>query len=269
MKNNIEAAAELINSSDAILIGAGAGMGVDSGLPDFRGAKGFWQAYPQLESFDKSFQDMANGDLFFDNPELAWWFYGHRFKLYRATQPHEGYHLLNKLSLRKPTFVFTSNVDGHFQRSGFSRDKIIECHGSINHLQCSYGCSDLIWKITTLPFKTVDQTLSISGSYPRCPNCGGMARPNILMFNDNWWLSHRTRQQESIFHLWLDRHCGKKIVAIELGAGTAIASVRIACLHNAKNLIRINPTDCHVSKGQIAIKMPALAALSAIDNLLA
>ena len=39
MKENIKSAAELINNADAILIGAGAGIGVDSGLPDFRGKK--------------------------------------------------------------------------------------------------------------------------------------------------------------------------------------------------------------------------------------
>ena len=42
------AAAELIEQADAIVIAAGAGMGVDSGLPDFRGNEGFWKAYPAL-----------------------------------------------------------------------------------------------------------------------------------------------------------------------------------------------------------------------------
>ena len=41
-------AAEAINAADALLVTAGAGMGVDSGLPDFRGAQGFWRAYPVL-----------------------------------------------------------------------------------------------------------------------------------------------------------------------------------------------------------------------------
>jgi NAD-dependent SIR2 family protein deacetylase len=265
---NIEAAAELINNTDAILIGAGAGMGVDSGLPDFRGTEGFWNEYPKLEALGKSFEDMANGDLFFDKPELAWWFYGHRFNLYRKTQPHEGFDILKKLSFTKPTFVFTSNVDGHFQKTGFNSKQVLERHGSINHLQCSYGCSDLIWPITSLPFRSSEQDLSIEGSYPHCPNCGGIARPNILMFNDNWWVSDRTRMQNSNFHNWLDEHCGKKITAIELGAGKAIPSVRIACSNNAKNLIRINPAHCNVSKGQIAMRMSALSALTEIDKLL-
>ena len=40
--------AELIAQADGLLITAGAGMGVDSGLPDFRGAQGFWGVYPAL-----------------------------------------------------------------------------------------------------------------------------------------------------------------------------------------------------------------------------
>ena len=44
----LDAAAALLRSADGLLIGAGAGMGVDSGLPDFRGDHGFWRAYPPL-----------------------------------------------------------------------------------------------------------------------------------------------------------------------------------------------------------------------------
>jgi NAD-dependent SIR2 family protein deacetylase len=48
MERTIEAAARLIRDADALLITAGAGMGVDSGLPDFRGPNGFWGVYPAL-----------------------------------------------------------------------------------------------------------------------------------------------------------------------------------------------------------------------------
>ena len=43
-----EHAAALLEQADALIVAAGAGMGVDSGLPDFRGVSGFWQAYPAL-----------------------------------------------------------------------------------------------------------------------------------------------------------------------------------------------------------------------------
>ena len=47
-QRSLEAAAELISQADALIITAGAGMGVDSGLPDFRSKDGFWKAYPAL-----------------------------------------------------------------------------------------------------------------------------------------------------------------------------------------------------------------------------
>ena len=46
LERNLATAAEAVRCADALLIGAGAGMGVDSGLPDFRGPEGFWKAYP-------------------------------------------------------------------------------------------------------------------------------------------------------------------------------------------------------------------------------
>ena len=56
----IRSAAEAIATADALLIGAGAGMGVDSGLPDFRGDEGFWKAYPPLKKLGISFYEMAD-----------------------------------------------------------------------------------------------------------------------------------------------------------------------------------------------------------------
>lgn len=84
-------AAKLIASADALHITAGAGMGVDSGLPDFRGSKGFWDAYPSLANAGIDFQSIANPYAFEENPKLAWGFYGHRLALYRKTVPHDGF----------------------------------------------------------------------------------------------------------------------------------------------------------------------------------
>lgn len=91
------AAARLIDEADSLIIGAGAGMGVDSGLPDFRGPGGFWQVYPALGRAKIRFEEIASPAAFRDDPTLAWGFYGHRLNLYRATVPHEGFRLLKKL----------------------------------------------------------------------------------------------------------------------------------------------------------------------------
>lgn len=75
---NIERAARLIESAEALIIAVGAGMGVDSGLPDFRGNDGFWNAYPALAKAHIDFYSIACSDAFVSNPRRAWGFYYRR-----------------------------------------------------------------------------------------------------------------------------------------------------------------------------------------------
>ncbi len=74
-------AAEAIREADALLIAAGAGMGVDSGLPDFRGPEGFWKAYPPFGRLGLHFQQLACPGTLVRDPHLFWGFYGHRLNL--------------------------------------------------------------------------------------------------------------------------------------------------------------------------------------------
>src|SRR5439155_19501480 len=132
----LQAAADAIRAAEALLIGAGAGMGVDSGLPDFRGPEGFWKAYPPFRG--RQFAELSTPHWFRTDPALAWGFFGHRLNLYRAATPHAGFANLRGWVERPPLgyFVFTSNVDGQFQKAGFPEDRLLECHGSIHYLQC-------------------------------------------------------------------------------------------------------------------------------------
>ena len=93
-------------------------MGVDSGLPDFRGPQGFWKAYPAYEHLGLDFADLANPRWFSEDPELAWGFYGHRLHLYRNIAPHGGFEILWRWAQDRTTTIFTSNVDGQFQKAG-------------------------------------------------------------------------------------------------------------------------------------------------------
>lgn len=263
-------AAELIAAADALLITAGAGMGVDSGLPDFRGAEGFWRAYPALGRRGLQFHQVASPHTFETDPALAWGFYGHRLDLYRRITPHAGFDILRRWGegRRHGCGVFTSNVDGHFRRAGFNANALAECHGSIHHLQCSQPCSDDIWPADAfVPIVDTD-TCTLLNEPPRCPHCGSIARPNILMFGDSGWIEHRSSAQESSLNHWLDG--ASRIVVIELGAGTAIPSVRdfsqSALIDRKAVLVRINPRESVVPRRMdIALPAPALAALGAID----
>ena len=166
--------AELIRQADGLLITAGAGMGVDAGLPDFRGASGFWRAYPALAKSGIAFEEIASPQTFQDDPELAWGFYGHRLNLYRKTAPHDGYRLLLEWSRSLPrgSFVFTSNVDGLFQKTGFDETRVMECHGSIHRLQCTALCSERIWSADAFAPVVDDAACRLVSPQPQCPRWG-------------------------------------------------------------------------------------------------
>jgi NAD-dependent SIR2 family protein deacetylase len=268
----LERAARAIRSAEAILIGAGAGMGVDSGLPDFRGGAGFWQAYPPYARLRLDFVSLANPLWFQKDPELAWGFYGHRLMLYRETQPHEGFAILHRWTGRMPLggFVYTSNVDGHFQKAGFSPEQVYEVHGSIHAMQCVGECGVGIFSAAPYALEIDPETMRAVPPLPECPRCGGMARPNILMFGDWGWDSSASDYQRRNLKAWLDAIGTAPIAVVECGAGTAIPTVRLACQDTAGRrggtLIRINVRECDVPDGQVAVPMGALAALSELDH---
>ena len=271
----IDLAATAISGADALVVSAGAGMGVDSGLPDFRGDEGFWRAYPPIARLGISFYDMANPFWFKRDPELAWGFYGHRLNLYRATKPHDGFAILQRWTETKNrgSFVFTSNVDGQFQKAGFDDLATVECHGSISHLQCTKPCRQDIWDGHELHIDVDDGTMRAVSPLPTCPECGALARPNVLMFNDWNWLPHRMSDQERRFASWLETLGGARLVIIEIGAGSAVPTVRFTSERLASRtdatLIRINPREPQVPSGQIGVPLGALEALQTIDRHLA
>lgn len=249
-------------------------MGVDSGLPDFRGNSGFWQAYPPYARLGLSFVECANPEHFQRDPAFGWGFYGHRTNLYRETVPHEGFQILQRWIKRKeaPCFVVTSNVDGQFQKAGFADNAILEVHGSIHWLQCLKPCSDAIWpNQEQIPVDT--QTMRAAHT-PRCPSCNGISRPNILMFGDWSWLAQRTHGQEQRLQRFLGEHADKKIVVIEMGAGTAIPTIRatserIGWQYEQATVIRINTREPEIKKPHIGLACGALEGLRRIDEMLA
>jgi NAD-dependent SIR2 family protein deacetylase len=243
-------------------------MGVDSGLPDFRGPEGFWKAYPPFRG--REFADLSTPHWFRTDPALAWGFFGHRLNLYRSAIPHRGFEFLRQWGEGRPfgSFVFTSNVDGQFQKAGFPESKIIECHGSIHYLQCSRRCGQRIWSGRDVRVEVDEATIRARSAFPVCPDCGAIARPNILMFEDWEWDSTRYAEQQGRYANWLRSVERQRVVAVELGAGLAIPTVREECEARGTVLVRINPREAETPAGGISLPMRALEALGAIDALL-
>ena len=260
--------AAAIEQADSLLITAGAGMGVDSGLPDFRGREGFWRAYPALARAGLDFAEVASPHTFHTDPRLAWGFYGHRLNLYRATLPHRGFALLQEFArfMEHGACVFTSNVDGQFQKAGFAESRVAECHGSIHHLQCLGDCEGKIWPAAGFAPQVDEDACRLLSELPPCPACGGLARPNILMFGDGNWQEARAGAQEARLASWLARV--KRLVIIEIGAGKAIPTVRHFGEFQDGFFIRINLRDPNLPKGRRGVSLP-MAGLEALSGIAA
>ncbi|OGT99749.1 MAG: NAD-dependent deacetylase [Geobacteraceae bacterium GWB2_52_12] len=267
-------AAEVVRNAEVFVVTAGAGMGVDSGLPDFRGDQGFWKAYPAYSRLGLSFADCASPWHFADDPSFGWGFYGHRTNLYRNTVPHEGFHIIRKWIERSGGnyFAVTSNVDGQFQKAGYADDHILEVHGSIHWLQCQTPCSSTVWNNDEV-FRIDNISMRAAYPLPRCPDCGEVSRPNILMFGDCAWLPDRTRIQEYAFDRFLKTHANRRIAVIEMGAGSAIPTIRATSERIGWNfehatVIRINPREPEIKAPHISLACGALEGLRNIDALL-
>lgn len=249
----LDRASALLRHARAMLFTAGAGMGVDSGLPDFRGPEGFWRAYPPYRALGLEFAALANPRWFREDPALAWGFYGHRLQLYRDTVPHTGFAILRDLAARSEhgAFVFTSNIDGHFVRAGFDPARVVECHGTLDALQCVRACGAAPFDSATIRVEVDLQTFRARPPLPACSRCGGLARPAVLMFGDAEWDGSRTEAQERRLDAWLRRlprahgqSAESPLVVVECGAGLAVPTVRHFGEHVARAfggaLVRIN-----------------------------
>lgn len=268
LQDKLARAAHLLQNAKALVIAAGAGMGIDSGLPDFRGDNGFWRAYPALGRQRLPFERIASPHAFQKRPATAWGFYGHRLNLYRATTPHAGFGLLHAWAQRMAQggFVFTSNVDGHFQKAGFPSAHVYECHGSIHRLQCTANCKGLIWPTADLHPQVDEAACEWQGELPRCPRCGALARPNILMFDDWHWNHTRSARQRMLLDTWLDS--APAPLVIEIGAGRAVPTVRNftrRMQQRGSPLVRINLRDANIHNPD-AIEL-ALGAREALERI--
>ena len=298
IQQTVEQAANLLSECDALLFTSGAGMGVGSGLGTFRGiAAGVWP--PLLEHPDLDFTDMSNPSWFrrpqgnspkHDTANFGYAFWAYRYEAYTSAAPHLGYTIAkqwSELPHIKSAFSFTSNIDGHWMKSGWDTSKVIECHGSIDYLQCVKNCSGRIWPTNgALKLQVDPKTNCVIDPLPSCPDCGALARPNVLMFGDGGYFGQRRSEQYAHydrFHAEL-KASKAKLLIIELGAGKAVPTVR----HESEqaftdsrwtaHFIRINPQaedavipnnlKKNASGKALELPLDALTALTRIDEAL-
>jgi NAD-dependent SIR2 family protein deacetylase len=117
-----------------------------------------------------------------------------------------------------------------------------------------------------------EETMRAAPPHPRCPSCGQIARPNILMFSDMGWISDRTDMQGDRYQRWLSSLGSARIAIVECGAGSAIPTVRFESerlsRRSGATLIRINLREPEAPQGQIGLPMSGLETLSAMQAIL-
>jgi NAD-dependent SIR2 family protein deacetylase len=271
MQNHLPILQEWLAQAQAMVVLTGAGMGVDSGMKTFRGEDGSWG---KLEAdSDKTIFELSNPQMFIDNPKWIWSLFARRMKEYAQTTPHAGFQILKKWieKLNLDYFILTSNVDSHFQKAGFPETHIRELHGSLNYLQSVQPqVFSEIWR-NDLDLNTLEQSIE-ADIFPLSPDGKTMARPNVYMFRDYFYLETRSKAQDTHYQAFLQRNEGKKIIAFEIGSGPHVQTIRLKTrqliTHYGAKVARINPQNFKIKEPHLGLAQGALQALNEIDNYL-
>jgi NAD-dependent deacetylase len=181
MRDLVEALAKRVSAAKRLTILTGAGVSAASGVPTFRGPDGLWRQYRA--------EDLATPQAFHRDPNLVWEWYAWRRDRIAGCHPNAAHdviarwshgvtsHDMDRLMESDPIVqVITQNVDDLHLRAGTRN--LIRLHGSIWEQRCAAGCTG-----GRMPWRDERQPLPVVP--PRCPHCGGLARPAIVWFGES------------------------------------------------------------------------------------
>ncbi|MBW1701052.1 MAG: NAD-dependent deacylase [Deltaproteobacteria bacterium] len=162
MEKLINAAADIIVKSDLTLALTGAGISVESGIPDFRSAGGLWSKFDPAE--------YANISAFRSNPEKVWEMLWEMDKIVSGAEPNEAHIGMGELEkMGYLHYIITQNVDNLHQAGGSKN--VIEYHGNSSSLSCLW-CG-----------KTYTAEEKRSEHPPRC-ECKMILKPDVVFFGE-------------------------------------------------------------------------------------
>jgi NAD-dependent deacetylase len=160
----IKKAAQDILSSQKTIALTGAGISVESGIPDFRSAGGLWSKYNP--------EEYAHISAFQSNPAKVWQMIKDMMELVLGAEPNPAHIALAELEqMGLLSSVITQNVDGLHQRGGSK--EVIEFHGSnqwLICLQCGYRQKAASFSLEVIP--------------PPCPQCNAILKPDVVFFGE-------------------------------------------------------------------------------------
>lgn len=218
--NRIERLSQQLAGSDAIVIGAGAGLSTSAGFT-YTGER-FAHYFPDFIA-RYHFSDMYSGGFYpFDTLEEHWAYWSRYIFCNRYLDaPKPVYQELLSLVQDKDYFVLTTNVDHQFQKAGFDRHRLFYTQGDYGLWQCMEPCHQKTYDNEEAVRQMVagQRDMRIPTKLvPRCPICGKPMAMNLRSDNtfveDEGW--HRAAGR---YHDFLRRHDGLKVLFLELGVG--------------------------------------------------
>ncbi len=168
MSSDISALAARIKQATRLTILTGAGVSAASGVPTFRGPEGLWRQYRP--------EDLATPEAFARDPLLVWEWYAWRREKIAPCRPNAAHEVIAAWSQKPGCTVLTQNVDDLHVRAGTR--SLVRIHGSIWELSCWQSCAQ-----GAIPWR--DDRVRIGNLPPRCPHCGGLARPAVVWFGES------------------------------------------------------------------------------------
>ncbi|MDO4469857.1 MAG: NAD-dependent protein deacylase [Bacillota bacterium] len=163
---------EYINTSKRIVFFGGAGVSTESGIPDFRSKDGLYNQ-KDVDFAEYSPEYLLSQECLYHNPKVFFAFYRQKMDT-RNVQPNVTHKVLAKLEeCGKLSAVITQNIDGLHQKAGSK--KVYEIHGTTRKNYCT-KCGARYGENFIFESKDV---------IPRCPECGGMVRPDVVLYGEN------------------------------------------------------------------------------------
>lgn len=169
-KEQITQAAELIDQANYIVAFTGAGISVESGIPDFRSPGGLWTRFDPNE--------YATISTFLKHPEKYWTMHKELRSTVLKAQPNSAHLALAVLEheFGKLKAVITQNVDFLHTRAGNS--VVLELHGTTRIYHC-ISCK------AEYEYTEIDTFLATGQLPPRCPQCKGVIKSNTILFGES------------------------------------------------------------------------------------
>lgn len=158
---------ELIENAENVVFFGGAGVSTGSGIPDFRGTDGLYNALSE----EIVPQELLTGTQIIENPR-GFYDYYRKNMVYPDAEPNDAHRVLAQMEKDgKLAGIITQNIDGLHQRAGSGN--VIELHGSVLENYC-IECGERY----DLDYILEDE------SVPLCEKCGGLVRPDVIMYEE-------------------------------------------------------------------------------------